>query len=225
MIIMGLINPAFCIAGLCALVFIEGGVALSLRGFSGMKQERYSILNHFVSEGGDRRFAPHKTLFAIALIVGGVMFAPFTIGIALILPRIPAILIGVDGVFCSVSCCLVGIFPEDKEKMHFSVAACFFVGMGVLLLLLVVTYFFGLLGMFPAWVIVPSLVTLVLFVAFIVDTLSIPKWELDLTNRPWDSDPEHRPNGRPRFWRNPFLEWCSFIALAVWLAIIVAICF
>jgi len=25
-----------------------------------------------------------------------------------------------------------------------------------------------------------------------------------------------RTNGRPRFWRNPFLEWCPFFAMLAW---------
>jgi hypothetical membrane protein len=222
---MALLNLAFCIAGLVALVTIFFGIPLSIRGFSGMVQDRYSLRNHFISELGDPRFAPHKTLFNASLMIGGVAFAPFIIALAMILPPVWSIIIGVNGIFCSVSAFLVGVFPEPREKLHLVVASCFFMGLAVLLLLLSIAYFLHQLTVFPGWVIVPTICALVVAAVFVVDTVSLPKWEAAITTRPWESDPVHRPNGRPAFWRNPFLEWCSIIALGVWLAIIIAICF
>jgi len=68
---------------------------------------------------------------------------------------------------------------------------------------------------------VPTIATLAIFLAFIINTLRLPKEEFERTYKPWAWDPGERPD----FWMNPFLEWCSFIALAVWLLIIVIMCF
>lgn len=214
--------PIYCWFGLAALAIIVGGVLLSLEGFSGMKQERYSPLNHFISELGDNRFAKHHHMFNISLFVGGIVFIPFDIGIAslVINPFFFAIVL-IIGLISAISCSLVGIFPEQKEKIHFIVAGFFFVGMDILMLLVIIGTFLQVFFMFPIWIAVLSIFTLAVSLAFIIDTVKLPKWELERTYKPWAWDPDPRPS----FWMNPFLEWCSFIALGIWLLTIVIFSF
>jgi len=202
--------------GLAGSLVMLVGVLASILGFSGMKKEPYSLLNHFISELGDPRFAKHKTMFAITMITSGILMIPFTIGFALHVGSImTGLLIGI-GIFCSISCALVGLFPENKIKAHFIVAGCFFVGMAVLILMFCISIVIQPTPVFPLWILVPSCGSLAVTMSFLIDTVKLEKWELDRTAVPWDWE-----NGRPRFWRNPFLEWCAYFALMAWLFTIV----
>ncbi|MEX2681249.1 MAG: DUF998 domain-containing protein [Candidatus Sigynarchaeota archaeon] len=204
---------AFGWFGVASSAIMTAGVALSTVGFTGMKHEPYSILNHFISELGDPRFAPRKTLFAATLVTSGALMLPFAIGIGLAIgTRLAGIVAGI-GIFCAVACCLVGLVPEHKEKAHLAIASCFFLGIAVLMVFFAIAI--GIqpaTAMYPPWIAWVTVAVLAVVASFIVDTVRFPREELARTTRPWDW-----PNGRPRFWRNPFLEWCSFFAMLAWL--------
>ncbi len=205
---------AWC--GVVACTIMVVGVFSSIIGFTGMKKEPYSFRNHFISELGDPRFSKHKTLFAVTLVSSGAFEVPFAIGLGLEIGTVLAGIVAAIGVFSSVSCCLVGFFPEHKEKLHLAVASCFFAGMGFVMLFFAVAIGVTPTETFPYWVIAPTAAVLGFILLFIVDTLRLPKEELARTTRPWDW-----PDGRPQFWRNPFLEWCAFIAMAAWMWLVV----
>jgi hypothetical protein len=146
--------------------------------------------------------------------------APFTVGLGLVVATsLGNVVMGI-GLFCATTCVLIGVFPEDKVKIHFAVAAAFFIGMALLILLFTITIILQPMPQFPTWFIVTSIIALVVFASFIVDTAVLPKWELDRTNEPWAWE-----GGRPRFWLNPFLEWCAIFALLAWLFTLVILCF
>ena len=65
--------------GLVACIWLIFAVFYSIVGFRGMHKEPFSFLNHFISELGDPRFAPKKTLFNVGLIGGGFLLIPFII--------------------------------------------------------------------------------------------------------------------------------------------------
>ncbi len=212
--------PGFAWYGLGACVIELVGTLSSIRGFSGMKQERYSLLNHFISELGDPRFAKHKTRFAISLITCGILLVPFVVGLGLRFDSLIGNLLVGFGLFSAVSCSLVGFVPEDKVKAHFIVAGGFFIGLMLLMLLFAITIILQPMPAFPPWVIGASFVAFAFILTFLIHTITLPKWELDRTNEPWAWE-----NGRPRFWLNPFLEWCAFFAMMGWLFLVVILSF
>jgi len=206
---------SFAWFGLAAGLILLCGVLGSLKDFTGMKHERYSMLDHFISELGDPRFAPRKTLFNITLILGGIVMIPFIVGIGLFFNSILGYMILGLGVVCSIFCSLIGCFPENYVKAHFTIAGIFFVGMGFLMLLSAITIFVQY-SLVPAWLGYLTLFLLIPFLSFIIDTLALTKEELKLTDTPWAWD----PNERPKFWRNPFLEWVAFFAILLWIFLI-----
>ncbi|MBN2153558.1 MAG: DUF998 domain-containing protein [Candidatus Lokiarchaeota archaeon] len=206
---------AFGWFGVAASAAMVAGVALSTVKFTGMRQEPYSILNHFISELGDPRFAPRKTLFATTLVTSGALMLPFAIGIGLAIGTLLSGIVAWIGIFCAITCCMIGFVPEHKEKAHLAVASCFFLGIAVLMTFFTIAISIQPVAMYPAWVIWATVAVLAVVASFIVDTVLLPKSELARTTRPWDW-----PNGRPKFWRNPFLEWCSFFAMITWISLI-----
>lgn len=198
--------------GLIAGIILLFGVLISTKNFSGMKKEPYSLLNHFISELGDPRFALHNTLFNTSLILGGLIMIPFVVGIGLFFHSLLGNLILGLGIFCSVCCSLIGLFPEDKVKPHFLIAGIFFIGMGLLMLLCAITILIQS-TLVPVWLGYVTLILLVPFCSFIIDTMMLSKEELKLTDTPWAWDPKERP----KFWRNPFLEWVAYFTILFWI--------
>jgi hypothetical membrane protein len=173
------------------------------------------MLNHFISELGDPRFAPHKTLFAATLVASAALMIPFCISLGLVIGSVSFWIIAAVGIFASVACALVGFVPENKEQAHLAVAGCFFMGFAVLMMIFVVAILVQPVPWYPAWLVVPTAAVLSIIASFLVDTVRLSKEELARTTRPWDW-----PNGRPRFWLNPFLEWCAFLSMAAWMGTI-----
>ena len=209
-----MIFSGFAWFGLIAGLILLCGVLLSVKNFSGMKNERYSFLNHFISELGDPRFAPHKTLFNLSLIIGGFLMIPFIIGVGLYFNSILGYFILGLGIICAVSCSLIGFLPENKIKPHFTVAGIFFLGMGIVMLLSTFAIFIQSTN-FPPWLGFVTIGAFIIYSLFIIDTIRLSEKELRLTDTPWAWDP-----ARPKFWRNPFLEWVSFFAILFWLFLI-----
>ena len=207
---------------MAAVVVTIGGIVLSLEGFSGMKQERFSPLNHFISELGDNRFAKHHRIFNISMFAGGILFIPFVIGIASLgTSLVFYIIVLVVGLAATIGLSLVGVFPEEKERTHTAVAGVFFFCTSLLVLFFIISLLMQQLSMFPSWVVYPSIAALAVAVIFIIDTVQLPKWEMERTYRPWDWDPDPRPT----FWLNPFLEWCAVLSLMAWFFIVIVLCF
>lgn len=208
-------DGVFFWSGGIATTLLFFGVLYCTKGFTGMKHESFSFLNHFISELGDPRFAKHYRVFALTLILSGFLMLPFVIGLSLEFQSILGTILLIIGIFCAISCSLIGFIPEDKIKPHFMIAGGFFLGMGLLMLLVIITGFIQPNPIFPSWFVYTSIGILLIYFCFIIDTASLDKSELKLTDEPWTFDP------RPRFWRNPFLEWVSFFAIIIWLYLLI----
>lgn len=188
------------------------GVLYSTIGFTGMKKEKYSIFNHFISELGDPRFSAKKNIFALTLIFSGSLMIFFSIGLGFLLHSIWGDITLFFGVVSSIFSILVGIFPEDKEQTHFALSGFYFITLFIYDLVFTLTIIFQPNLSISHWVIIVNIITMVLAFIFIIDTLILDKEELALTYRPWEWE-----NGRPRFWLNPFLEWLTFFGIIAWI--------
>jgi hypothetical membrane protein len=208
----------FAYFGLVSCIILTSGILTSINHFSGMKKEPFSVLNHFISELGDPRFAPHYKLFAFTLISGGIFMLPFIIGLGLLFHSVLSYIAMTIGILCTIACSLIGCIPEHKEKAHFTVSGVFFLGMGILMILFTITIYLQPELNFPRWIIGVSIVLLGIFSSFIIDTACLSKEELKRTDTPWEWS-----EGRPKFWLNPFLEWWSFFSMLAWIFLIVVL--
>jgi hypothetical protein len=208
-------EPGLLWCGVIASNLLFFGLLYCIKDFRGMKQEPFSLLNHFISELGDPQFAKHYRFFAFTLITSGFFMLPFVIGFGLEINSVLGTILLILGVFCAILCSLIGFVPENKIKPHFVIAGLFFIGMGLLMLLVIITGFVQPMAIFPPWLLYTSIGILVVYISFIIDTAFLSKEELKLTDEPWKYDP------RPRFWLNPFLEWVSFLSIILWLFLLV----
>ncbi len=199
---------------LASITVIVLGIIDAALQYRGKRQERYSLLNHFISELGEVGVSKRALIFNSSLFFGGLMLLPFVITLGITFQSILGWLGTVAGVIAVLGVAAVGIFPMNNLKPHGRAAMTFFRGG------LVMVIFFGLAILFqPAdRIVVPRLANILSILAIaaygsFLGLLTGPKKE----KTDWDNlDPEKKPE-RPRFWWVPFLEWMVFFTTIFWL--------
>jgi hypothetical membrane protein len=94
--------------------------------YTGASGENFSFLNHFISELGDVGVSANAWLFNAGLIVSGILFVCFCVGLALHLRGLWAILGAVTGAAAGALCAGVGLFPMNDLGRHIFIAMWFF---------------------------------------------------------------------------------------------------
>lgn len=181
--------------------------------YTGRSGQPYSVFNHFVSELGELGIAEGASLFNISLIIGGIAFTVFVIGLTLQIQswwRYPFVAIGVvSGIFGT----LVGFIPMNNLESHISVAMTFFntgwMAVGVFSLYVL----FGKKPQFPRWFVIPGLFAVMCFITF-----------LNLLNVPYDNLQEmlSAPLTRPTLFLLAFVEWLVIITVLIWVLLVSA---
>jgi hypothetical membrane protein len=186
--------------------------------YRGKKGERYSVLNHFISELGEVGVSRLAWLFNFALIVGSLAFIPFIVGMGLALGSLLAKIAMAVGVWATLSCALVGVFPMNHLKAHYWVAISYFRS-GLIMVLLYSTAVF----LQPSsHVVIPvasnfaGLLAFLCYAAFLF--ISDTKKKED--DQPESAlDPDNEPE-RPKYWRSTILEWAVFFSTVLWFLIV-----
>lgn len=201
------------------LVGFVGALAILLASFltawmySGRAGQPYSVLNHFVSELGEIGISEWASLFNVGLIVGGIAFTLFVIGLTLQLNswwRFPFVAIGVVS---GISGALVGFIPMNNLEPHISVAMTFFntgwMAVGVFSLYVLL----GKKPQFPRWFVIPGLFAVICFITF-----------LNLLNVPYDNlqGMLSAPLTRPTLFPLAFVEWLVIITVLIWVLLVSA---
>jgi len=184
------------------LIFILGAM-IPYQGHSG---EPFSIFNHYVSELGEMGISQAAILFNIGLILAGITFIPFMIGLGLYLDSrfYVAILAAMVGTFSAVAIFFVGIFPMNYPSQHtLSAMSFFFSGMimtglwMIAILLQRIPKVHKLLSLF-------GVLNVVVFAAFLFGNYGTYDIYVD----------------RPDFWWTPTLEWAIYFAIIGYLLLI-----
>ncbi len=183
-------------------------------GYRGKRGERYSLLNHFISELGEIGVSRRAGIFNAGLIVGGLLLLPFVIWLGLALDSVLGWIGTIFGTAAALGVTAVGTFPLNRRQAHILAAMTFFrAGLGMV-------FFFGLATLFqpadqpsvPKAAALLSLLAVLSFGSF----LALPRLQKP-ENNPLDPlDPDLVPE-RPRFWALAFLEWLVFFATLFWL--------
>jgi hypothetical membrane protein len=114
---MGFIGSAFfVIASVVAGAF-----------YLGTQNERFSPLNHWVSELGEVGVSSLALVFNIGLFVGGLALALFFFALGRLRSSRLASVYVIVGVVAGVSGALVGVFPMNNRAIHIVFALGFFV--------------------------------------------------------------------------------------------------
>lgn len=113
-------------AAITGAVSIAAGSLVTALAYTGSKGEGYSPINHWVSELGDPGQSALAPVFNAGLVVGGLAFAVFMLGLAASMPGRPRFAWGVIGTLAGICGALVGVFPMNHLDVHRVVAAGFF---------------------------------------------------------------------------------------------------
>lgn len=200
----------FAGAGIALLGAVIAGVA-----YRGSDGERYSPLNHFISELGEEGVSKLAPVFNLGLILAGLALAPASLSLGLILPGILAKLGLAAGVVNAVSLALVGVFPMNKMDPHGKAAVTYFrTGLAMVALFsLAIAFHPGVGAGLPRGYALAGLPTILAFGSFLV-----------LIGRAYqdgEENPLRAEDGpRARFWLLAAVEWSIFLTVLLWFGLI-----
>jgi hypothetical membrane protein len=182
-------------------------VWISMVPYTGMYDEPYATVNHFISELGDRRFSEFADSFNFGLMGSSLMLVVFSIGFTRQFSGWKRAVIGVLGLATGISCFLVGAFPVDNLRPHILVAMVFFHSALVLVFLNTAITMFAKHRVLPKWTIGLGFLTAAAFAAFVISPSDLL--------REWVRDPKHFI--RPEVWGQCILEWACFYSIILWI--------
>lgn len=203
----------FCFIGLSLIV---SGIVYSALNYRGQHGEKYSILNHFISELGEVGVTPAAWAFNIGLTLGGLVTLPYIIGIGIKFGSLLGWLGMIAGLVATSGVIAVGLFPMNNMDPHIKAAMTYFRSS------LVMVFLFGLAILFqpPRHRIVPSIANLLSLLAFIIYATFLlmmrPRKPSNTQIEANFLDPTDRQK-RPRLWLFPIMEWGVFFATLLWL--------
>jgi hypothetical membrane protein len=113
----------FGIAGSCVTAACSITAMLAYVGAQG---ERFSVLNHFISELGRIGVSRLALLFNGGLVAAGILYVPFALGLGTMLGGWWAAAGTAAGLVSAVSVACVGIFPMNDLPPHIVAAMTFF---------------------------------------------------------------------------------------------------
>lgn len=200
----------FCFAGMAV---IAGGILYSSLRYRGRTCEKYSLLNHFVSELGETGVTPGARAFNLSLIVGSLLNLPYVVGMGIRFDSWLGWLGMAAGLIAAQGAIGVGIFPMTRLEAHVRAAQIYFQA-GLMMIFL-----FGLAIVFqPAGRhFVPqtaNILTVLTFASFASFLFILPVIRAPSRHKP--DDPAEKPP-RPRVWVFPILEWLGFLFMLFWL--------
>ena len=202
------------LAGAASAVLGSLIAGLAYRGRLG---ERYSPLNHFISELGEEGVSRRAWAFNWGLIVCGLCLLPACVSLGLLLPGVWSKLGLAAGVVTAVSIALVGVFPMNKLTPHIRAAVTYF-RFGLVMVLFFTIAIAAqpetppLLPRLIALVGLPAVASYAYFLLYSRVSYAAPENPLDTKLQ----------KARPRVWRMAAAEWAIFITTVPWFLAVAA---
>jgi hypothetical membrane protein len=207
--------PFFGIGGSLLILLCMGVTGLVYRGKKG---EKYSLFNHYISELGEVGVSKAAAVFNFGLIIAGLAFIPFIIGLGLTIGNVWAKIGLAVGIISTISCALVGVFPMNHLKAHYWVAITYFrTGLVMVFLFTVAVFAQPAAGViFPKASNLAGLLTFLCYAAFLLITRP-PKEEGE---EPESNPDPQKETKRPKYSRETILEWAVFFSTTFWFLIL-----
>jgi hypothetical membrane protein len=196
-------------AGMLAFVLISVGSVLAAVAYAGTAGEPYSPLNHWISELGQVGVSARAAAFNAALVVGGLGFVMFVLGLGLTSPsRLRWAFVPI-GIVAGLGGAAVGVFPMNHPAEHVLAASTFFNLGWIFVALASIAFVRHREPRHPAWLGIVGAASVAAFVAFLV-SLRVD----DVSRKRMASDGPI--TARPDVWIAPILEWATLIGIMVW---------
>lgn len=208
--------PLFGISGSLLIILSMLVTGLVYRGKEG---ERYSVLNHYISELGEVGVSKAAAVFNIGLTLGSIAFIPFLVGLTITLGSLWAKIGLVIGIWSSLSCAFVGVFPMNHMAAHKWVAVSYFRS-GLVMVLL---YSIAVFAQPASSVVIPKLSNIAGLLAFLSYAAFL--FAMD-THKKKNDDPEVLETETEKEWVRPsvsrftILEWAISVANFIWFMIV-----
>lgn len=207
-------GSVFKLAGLIGVTFGLMGVVVPSLVYRGTKGEKYSFLNHYISELGELGVSRLAWVFNLGMFLGGICIVIASLSLGLILPGFWSKAGMVPGIVTGLALSMVGVFPMNKINNHTIAAVAFFRG-GLLMVLLfslaivlqsnenpLVPRALGLVGMIP-------LLAFGIFIGLM--------WSMRKDNK---KALETEGFERPRVWKFAISEWSILFSFVLWILVV-----
>lgn len=200
--------------GILGPLIILLGILISAVGYYGVQGQRYSPLNHFVSELGEIGVSNWAVVFNSSLIAGGILNAVFMIALARGIRgwlRYPLAALGLAAALCGG---LVGVFPMNMLDQHILAALGFF-NLGQLAALAYsLVFLFGKNHAYPRWLSIPGFLNTAAFFAF----NNFPSQFEEGVD--FQAGMQGLLANRPDFLPLALMEWVVILGILVWFIIL-----
>jgi hypothetical membrane protein len=203
------VEAAAARSGMLAFAAIALGCIGAAIGYTGTAGEPYSPLNHWISELGQEGVSGRAWLFNAMLLLGGLSFVAFVVGLAASSPSRLRWAFGPVGVVAGIGGMFVGVYPMNHPTQHVLAASLFFNFGWIFVAVASIAFVRHREARHPAWLAIVGAVSVVAFIAFIV-SLGVD----DFARQRMAS--EGPIIGRPDVWIAPTLEWAALIGIMAW---------
>ena len=200
--------------GIAGSVLLLACVAVAMSGYLGTEGERFSPLNHFISELGHVGVSRLAIVFNAGLVAAGVLYLPFTLGLGAALGSWWAAAGAVAGLVAAVAVACVGFFPMNDLPPHYTAAMTFFRS-GLLTVLL---FGIAIQRQLPDRRVVDRRANL----AGVVAVFAYAAFLLWIQFRPGGASDFHSGviASRPAVWPSAILEWSILVAMMAWFFVV-----
>ena len=200
-------HPWLAIAGSAVAILTSLVTAFA---YPVLSHDTYSPLNHFISELGRYGVSTTAILFNIGLMITGVLFLGFMVGLGLTIATPTGWVATVAGCITALGCSAVGVFPMNHLPTHLAAANTFFYGGLVTMALFSFAVAFDRKRPLSRGTAFIGLIAAVVFAAF----LFYPAFAGSQSTAGVNQDPlmVHRPE----LWGLAVLEWLVFVAVIGW---------
>ncbi|MGY5875558.1 MAG: DUF998 domain-containing protein [Candidatus Thorarchaeota archaeon] len=150
--------------------------------YTGRLSEPFSIFTHYVSQLGELEVSEFAWMFNLGMILAGITFIPFMIGLGRYLENNIAKIAAIGGAYSSVSIVLVGIYPMDFSTEHVLAAMSFFFSGMIMVVLWAISILMQRTAKIPKAFSVGGLVNAAIFAGFLFGPdYEIPGFSLRIT--------------------------------------------
>jgi len=203
----------FQLFGLISCLIALFGSLVTAIFYRGKEGESYSVLNHYISELGERGVSKLAWVFNLSMILAGLCLVLTCISLGLVLPGIAPVIAIEFGFFYGFCLSFSGVFPMNKPKTHGqAVMTHFRTG-----LITVVIFSLGI-AIQPAaeliisrWFSLAGLPVIIFFAAFWIMAPRLHQEDNPISNEDIE---------RPVVWPLVIVEWMIFLTTILWFVLI-----